>query len=263
MQKRFHNNVCVKSAEILLQEKVPADVIYTKDNKEKVVPPKEIKVVNIDTDRIIKNVGRGRPNVHVLTNGNFYTMINDLGTGFSKFRNIDITRKRSDYVLENSGQIFYIKCINTGKVWSASYQPFLKEPDKYVVIFSGDKAKITRVDDKIETIQEIVVSTEDNVEIRKIIINNNSDMDLEFEITSYMEIVMDSQDADIAHHVFSNMFITTFEENEVLFAISSTAQLSVKIRGANVLSAIPPPKGCAQSSRPISIRPFSSLLDEI
>lgn len=219
MQKRFSNNVFVKSAEILLQEKVPGDVIYTKDNKEKVVPAKEMKVSNIDTDRIIKNIGYGRPNVHILTNGNYYTMLNDRGTGFSKFRNIDITRKRSDYVLENNGQIFYIKCINNGQVWAASYQPRLKEPDKYIVMFSGDKAKITRSDGKIETIQEVVVSTEDNVEIRKIIINNNSDEDLEFEVTSYMELVMDNQDADIAHRVFSNMFINTFEEEEVLFAM--------------------------------------------
>ena len=171
MQKRFHNNVFVKSADILLQEKVPADVIYTKDNKEKVVPAKEIKVSNIDTDRIIKNIGYERPNVHILTNGSYYTMINDRGTGFSKFRNIDISRKRSDFILENSGQIFYIKCINNGQIWTSSYQPTLKKPDKYTVMFSGDKAKITRVDGKIETIQEVVVSTEDNLEIRKIIIN--------------------------------------------------------------------------------------------
>ena len=57
------------------------------------------------------------------------------------------------------------------------------------MIFSGDKCKISRVDGDIETIQEIVVSTEDDLEIRRITIVNNSDKNLEFEVTSFFELV--------------------------------------------------------------------------
>ena len=34
MQERFHKDVYVQSAEVLLQEKVPGDIIYTKDSME-------------------------------------------------------------------------------------------------------------------------------------------------------------------------------------------------------------------------------------
>lgn len=218
MQKRFHENVFVKSAEMLLQEKIPNDVIYTKDGKEKVVPPKHVAVENIDTDRFITNLSRPVSSVNILTNGSYYTIVTDKGLGYSKYLYRDITRRRSQYNTEEFGNIFYIKCLNTNQIWTSSYLPMLKKPDKYSVIFSGDKTKIARVDNEIETVQEIVVSPEDDLEIRRITIINNSDKNLEFEITSYLELVLEHQNVDLAHRVFSNMFIETDIRDDVLLA---------------------------------------------
>ncbi|MBE5813041.1 MAG: DUF3131 domain-containing protein [Clostridiales bacterium] len=218
MQKRFHQNVYVKSVEILLQEKIPSDVIYTKDGKEKVVPPKQVSVENVDTDRYISNVGRPVSSVNILTNGSYYTIVTDRGLGYSKYRNKDILRHRSQYNTEEFGQIFYIKCMKNNEVWTSSYLPLLRKPDKYSVIFSGDKCKIARVDGEIETIQEIVVSTEDDLEIRRITIVNNSDKNLEFEITSFFELVLEHQNVDLAHRVFSNMFIETDIREDILLS---------------------------------------------
>ena len=41
MQKRFHSDPVVKAAQLLLQEKVPTNLVYTKETKEKVVPFKD------------------------------------------------------------------------------------------------------------------------------------------------------------------------------------------------------------------------------
>ena len=225
MQKRFHNNVYVKSAEILLQEKIPGDVIYTKDSKEKVVPPKQVVVENVDTDRFITSIGRPLANINILTNGSYYTVITDRGLGYSKYLQKDILRRRSLYNIEEFGQIFYIKCINNNQVWTASYLPNLRKPDKYGVIFSGDKCKITRTDGNIETVQEIVVSTDDDLEIRRITISNNSDENLEFEITSFAELVLEHQNVDLAHRVFSNLFIETEIDNEIILANRTTGDV--------------------------------------
>jgi len=224
MQKRFHQNVFVQSAEILLQEKVPSDVIYTKDGKEKIVPPKQVVVENIDTDRFITNVGRPISSVNILTNGSYYTVITDKGLGYSKYKYKDVLRRRSQYNTEEFGQIFYIKCVNTNEIWTSSYMPMIKKPDKYSVIFSGDKSKISRVDGNIETVQEIVVSPEDDLEIRRITITNNSDRNLEFEITNYMELVLEHQNVDLSHRVFSNMFIETDIRDDVLLANRTTSE---------------------------------------
>ena len=100
----------------------------------------------------------------------------------------------------------------------------LKKPEKYSVIFSGDKAKISRVDGNVETVQEVVVSPEDDLEIRRITLVNNSDRNLEFEITSYMELVLEHQNVDLAHRVFSNMFIETDIREDVLLANRITSK---------------------------------------
>lgn len=218
MQERFHRDVYVKSAETLLQEKVPGDIIYTKDSKEKVVPPKQVTYESIDTDREIEIKENIRPNFNVLTNGSYSVRINDRGIGVSQLRNISISRYRSDYLTEIYGQIFYIKCINTGEIWSPTYLPDLKKPDKYFTVFSGDKTKFIRRDGEIETHYEIVVSTEDNLDIRRISIVNHTDDVLEFEVTGFLEIVNGDQNADIAHRAFYGLFVTTEEENEVLLA---------------------------------------------
>jgi hypothetical protein len=48
MQKYFHSNPMIKSAELLLQEKIPNDVVFTKEAKEKIVPFKEKIYNNVD-----------------------------------------------------------------------------------------------------------------------------------------------------------------------------------------------------------------------
>lgn len=218
MQERFHRDVYVQSAEVLLQEKVPGDIIYTKDSKEKVVPPKQVIYESIDTDRYIEIKEDIRPDFNVLTNGSYSVRINDRGIGVSQLRNIAVSRYRSDYLNEIYGQVFYIRCINTGEIWSPTYLPFFKKPDKYLTVFSGDKTKFMRKDKDIETTYEVVVSTEDNLDIRRISIMNHSNETLEFEITGLLEIVNGDQNADIAHRAFYGLFVTTYEEDEVLLA---------------------------------------------
>lgn len=218
MQDRFHSNVYVKSADSLLQEKVPGDIIYTKDSKEKVAPPKKVFFESVDTDRFIEVKENVRPAFNVLTNGSYSVRINDRGVSSSQFRNVSIFRYRSDYIDRFYGQTFYIKRMDTGEIWSPTYEPYLKEPDKYFVSFSGDKAKFIRKDKDIETNYEIVVATEDNVEIRRILINNHSDEIVDFEITGYSEIVVGDQNADISHKAFYGLFINTMEKDGVLFA---------------------------------------------
>jgi cyclic beta-1,2-glucan synthetase len=56
---------------------------------------------------------------------------------------------------------------------------------------------------------EVVVSAEDNAEVRRISLTNHSSRTREVELTSYAEIVLASPNADSAHQSFSNLFIET------------------------------------------------------
>ena len=218
MQERFHSNVYVKSADFLLQEKVPGDIIYTKDSKEKVVPPKKVYFESVDTDRLIEVMPETMPSFNVLTNGSYAIRINDRGVNSTRFRNISVSRYRSDYIKEFYGQTFYIRRLDTGEIWSPSYKPDFKVPDKYFVSFSGDKAKFVRRDKDIETNYEVVVATEDNADIKRISIINHANIPVDFEITGFTEIVIGDQNADISHRAFYGLFVNTSEEDEILFA---------------------------------------------
>src|SRR5258705_10457310 len=59
------------------------------------------------------------------------------------------------------------------------------------------------------THMEIVVSAEDNAEVRRVSLTNNSTRTREIELTSYAEVVLNTPQADAAHPAFSNLFIET------------------------------------------------------
>src|SRR5215213_3012006 len=103
----------------------------------------------------------------------------------------------------------YLRDVHTGAVWSAGHQPVRGRPLLYQVAFSEDKADFRRVDSGISTRMEIVVSAEDNAEVRRISLTNNSSRTSEIELTSYAEVVLASPAADAAHQAFSNLFIET------------------------------------------------------
>src|SRR4029079_1382521 len=56
---------------------------------------------------------------------------------------------------------------------------------------------------------EIVISPEDDTELRRIRITNRTQSLRVLEVTSYAEIVMATQASDEAHPAFSNLFVQT------------------------------------------------------
>ncbi|MCX7884594.1 MAG: carbohydrate-binding protein [Caloramator sp.] len=208
MIKRFHSSPIIKAGEFLLQEKIPVRAIITKEYKESIKPFEKIEGVEISSAQIC-SYDTIIPKCHMLSNGFYSLMINNGGSGFSKASDINISRWREDTVSRGYGQFFFIHDLNSNEVWSGTFEPIKSKPDRYEAKFSQDKAEFIRLDKDIETHIEICVSPEDNCEIRKITLKNNSDVIRTLEITSYLEIVLSHQAADIAHPAFNNLFIRT------------------------------------------------------
>lgn len=209
MQKRFHSDPTIKAAQLLLQEKVPTSLVFTKENKEKVMPYKDTVYKEKGTVRKFKLPDTALPKVHILSNGNYSVMITDKGTGYSRNKVAAVTRWREDSALDKYGMFFYLRNTDTNLIWSSTFSPLNIQPEKYEVMFSHDKAKFRRIDGKVETDTEIVVTPVDNAEIRRITVKNHSQIPYTIEITSYFEIVLATQAADIAHPAFSNLFVKT------------------------------------------------------
>jgi cyclic beta-1,2-glucan synthetase len=149
------------------------------------------------------------PRTHLLANGEYSVMVTAAGSGYSRWRDIALTRWREDATLDPLGFFVYLRDVANGQIWSAGRQPVGREPDRYEVTFAEDCALIARTDGVIGTATEILVSAEDDVEVRRISVTNSGRNTREIEITSYAEAVLANPAADLAHPAFSKMFVQT------------------------------------------------------
>ncbi|MBC2399085.1 GH36-type glycosyl hydrolase domain-containing protein [Clostridium tetanomorphum] len=207
LQSRFHRDPKVRAAELLLQEKMPNMVVYDREEKynEKIF----IKDRNITIVRKYLTARTTYPETHLLSNGDYSIMITNSGSGYSKKDNMMVYRWKEDITEDNTGMFFYVKNLNSNEYWSNFYQPCKNEGDSYEVNFSLDKAEFNRVDGNIKTTTQIAVLNEDNGEVRKLFITNNSNSSRTVEITSYCEVTLTNYSADLVHPTFSNLFIKT------------------------------------------------------
>lgn len=213
LQERFHNIPEIKAAEILLKERVPEDVVFDRDVDISSINNKVMEREEF-IPRIFKGSKRENQEVLLLSNGSYSTMISDSGSGYSKKNDMTIYRWKGDSTSDSSGMFFYIKNLNSNDYWSATYEPCKEEKDNYSVEFTLDKARFKRSDGNISTKYEVMLSSEDNVEFRKLTLKNNAEKQRSIEITSYLEVTLRSFEGDVVHPSFSNLFISTEYDEE-------------------------------------------------
>jgi cellobiose phosphorylase len=168
--------------------------------------------------RVISTPHTPIPEVQLLSNGRYHVMVTNAGGGYSRWKNIALTRWREDCTCDNWGTFCYIRDLDNNGSWSTAFQPSLKEGDNYEAVFSQGRAEFRRRDYSLETHTEIVVSPEDDIELRRIHITNRSRKKRYIEVTSYAEIVLAHPMADQSHPAFNNLFVQT-EINEHRHAI--------------------------------------------
>ena len=149
------------------------------------------------------------PRTQLLSNGRYAVMITAAGSGYSRWQDLAVTRWREDATSDDSGSYVFLRDVASGERWSAGFQPSGKEPESYDVSFAEDHAEFIRRDGAIATHLEVIVSSEDDAEIRRASLTNHGVRTREIEVTSYAEIVLAPAAADTAHPAFSNLFIQT------------------------------------------------------
>ena len=205
VQKRFVQNPEIEAVNILLQERMPENIIITKEEKEKVEKIKYIDYENA-TQREITKINTKLNNVNVIGNDKYTIIMDQKGNGYSKYNNILINRyKYTDD--EEQGIFFFFKNIKTKRIWTSNYMNYLSKADKYVMCFTPNMNKITRQDGNIETITKISVAPTEPVEIRRIELVNHGIEDETIEITSFLEPLISEKEQDYAHRAFNKLFL--------------------------------------------------------
>jgi cyclic beta-1,2-glucan synthetase len=163
----------------------------------------------VDSSRRFSSPYQATPRTHLLSNGNYSVMLTAAGSGYSRWRDIALTRWREDPTCDPWGFYIYLRDVFNGHVWSAGYQPVGRESETYEVAFHEERAEIRRKDGPIRTIMEIIVSAEDDAEVRHLTLTNEGRGVREIELTSYLEVVLSPPAADSGHPAFSKMFVQT------------------------------------------------------
>jgi cellobiose phosphorylase len=208
MQRRFEAEPHLKATALLLQEKVP-----------KVAPfyPHAGEVQGIhkmlgepeSMMRVFTTPNTPRPEVQLLSNGRYHVMINNAGAGYSRWKDLAVTRWREDPTADSAGIFCYIRDVESGLFWSTAFQPACRPSPSYQAIFQQARAEFRRHDPDIDTYVEVIVSPEDDVEMRRVRITNRSWRRRTIELTSYAEVVMAPPSSDESHPAFSNLFVQT------------------------------------------------------
>ena len=209
MEARFHSDPAVQATELLLQERIPVGVPTAHPRSEEVLTGRVAQTAFGMIARVYDSATLDTPRTQLLSNGTYGVMITTAGAGYSQCAGKAVTRWREDVTCDNWGAFIYLRDVRSGDVWSAGHQPIRKRATAYRAAFSEDKADFRRVDSGITTRMEVLVSAEDNAEIRRVSLTNNSTRTREIELTSYSEVVLASPEADAAHPAFSNLFIET------------------------------------------------------
>ena len=218
MQQRFQAELQFQTSLLLLQEKIPQVTTYYSPATDVTNLPAE--PVNTEL-RIIPTANTPVPEVQLLSNSRYHVMVTNTGAGYSRWNDIAVTRWREDGTCDNWGSFCYIRDLETDEFWSSGHQPTLKQAEHYEVIYSQGRAEIRRRDFNIDAHTEIVVSPEDDVELRRLHITNRSRKKRQIEFTSYAEVVLCPAISDMLHPAFSNLFVQT-EINHSRHAIICT-----------------------------------------
>ena len=208
MQQRFESDPAFQATTLLLQERVLQATRFRLRAAELSDLQKPAGGSDMPL-RILNGPDTRTPEVQLLSNGRYHVMVTNAGGGYSRWKDLAVTRWREDSTCDNWGSFCYIRDVRSGRIWSTAYQPALKRPDTYQVIFSEGRAEFRRRDLGFDTHTEIAVSPEDDIELRRVTITNSSRTRKTLDVTSYAEVVLTSHAADALHPAFSNLFVQT------------------------------------------------------
>ncbi|WP_447593896.1 GH36-type glycosyl hydrolase domain-containing protein [Aquipseudomonas campi] len=208
MQRRFESDPQFQATALLLQERIPktaAQYLHAAS-----APDADAAARVVETKlRVYADPDRRRPAVQLLSNGRYHVMVSSAGGGYSRCNELAVTRWHEDISADNWGMFCYLRDVASGAFWSAAHQPALQRTTSHEAIFTDARAEFRVRERDFDTHTEIVVSPEDDIELRRLHITNRARVRRTLELTSYADVVLAPALADALHPAFSKLFVQT------------------------------------------------------
>jgi len=209
MQRRFESDPMLRATELLLQERVPRAAAPVFPHAMEAGTTRGGAVDDEQKMRVFSDPNGSMPAVNLISNGRYHVMVSAAGGGYSRWRDLAVTRWREDATRDCWGSFCYLRSTESKRFWSTSHQPTLQPSRNYEAIFTQARAEFRRRDGAIDTHTEISVSPEDDIELRRVTMINRSDLPQTVELTTYAEVVLAPAAQDLSHPAFSNLFVQT------------------------------------------------------
>jgi cellobiose phosphorylase len=207
--RRFHADALVRSAELLLHERLPRRLTLREPPEirpEEALPDPDLARPAV---REYDMADVALPHIALLGRLPYTLMISHAGGGYSRYGDLATTRWRADGTVDGTGQFIYLKDVTSGRTWSAAHQPLCTPADASRARLATDRVTFERRDGPIETRTEIVVVPVDAAEVRRVTVTNHGNQPCEIELTSYGEVVLAPPESERAHPAFANLFVET------------------------------------------------------
>src|SRR6266480_617169 len=208
MRRRFHSDARIRATEPLLHEHIPEQILPTTGEVHEERPlPRTIPILDSAVGTQTPDIAS--PRIQLLSNGTCSVMVTNSGGGYFRWLDLDVTRWRADTTCDAPGAVCYIRDSESDTIWSNTHRPVRSPERRYSWSFTPDKAEFRRRSGPCETFTEIVISAEDDVEVRRITLVNISRKSCRLELTTYLELALAPHRADRAHPAFNKLFIET------------------------------------------------------
>ncbi|MDQ0027727.1 cyclic beta-1,2-glucan synthetase [Variovorax paradoxus] len=206
----FGSAALVQAHESLLHERTPRHIIGSADPR---TPPEPsmTELAPLFQLRAVDPTGPGFQPTHLLSNGRYTVSLRANGAGVSRWRAFNVTRWRDDPLRDSHGTFFYLR--DTGKdggrheLVSLTALPAPGAGWSYRTRFLAEQVQFDAAGDGLQVRTTVLISPEDDTELRNITLQNTGEETRTLELVSYFEPVLSNPKADEAHPAFANLFV--------------------------------------------------------
>ncbi|MCC7144866.1 MAG: hypothetical protein IT443_00315 [Phycisphaeraceae bacterium] len=210
MHRRFISDPQMRASLLLLQERIPLAETRTRLDMAPEEPDLKRGTESAQKlQRSFTSADSPVPEVHLLSNGRYHVMVTAAGSGSSRWEDLALTRWQEDATRDHWGTFLYIRDVDSGEFWSITAQPTGTEFDQYEAVFSQGVAEFRSRRNKIDVHMSMAVSSEDDVELRRVVVTNRSGHRRHLDITTYAEVtLLDGLNA-CEQPAFTGLFVQT------------------------------------------------------
>ncbi|MHB1453471.1 MAG: GH36-type glycosyl hydrolase domain-containing protein [Saccharofermentanales bacterium] len=159
---------------------------------------------------IITDPATPRPWGNVISNGDYSMMVSQTGSGYSWIGNAGesrITRSYQDLIKDEWGKYFYIRDTESGRFWSAAWNPVKHDYEHYRVRHGIGYSIFEHQADGIYSEMKVFVSPDKPMEFAEIMLENRSGRPRKLDVTSFFELCLGFSPDE--HREYHKLFIDT------------------------------------------------------